>query len=91
MTRSVRELMQALLDDPTVSVDETAVLLSASRHGAYEGVKAGQIPAFGSGAASGCPAPAFARCSESSGENLPKKAVIAKTKPRSPPQRQQST
>jgi excisionase family DNA binding protein len=46
MTRSVRELMQALLDDPTVTVDEAAVLLSVSRHGAYEGVKAGQIPSI---------------------------------------------
>jgi excisionase family DNA binding protein len=44
MARSVRELMQALLDEAAVSVDEVAVLLSLSRHSAYEGVKAGEIP-----------------------------------------------
>jgi excisionase family DNA binding protein len=42
--RSVRELMTALLEEPALSVDETAVLLSLSRGGAYEGVRAGQIP-----------------------------------------------
>jgi excisionase family DNA binding protein len=44
MVRSVRELMQALMDEAAVSVDEVAVLLSLSRHSAYEGVKAGEIP-----------------------------------------------
>jgi len=46
MARSVRELMQALLDEAALSVDETALLLSLSRHGAYEGVKAGEIPSI---------------------------------------------
>jgi excisionase family DNA binding protein len=43
MARKVRELMTALLEEPTLTVDETAVLLSLSRHGAYEGVKSGAI------------------------------------------------
>ena len=46
MARSVRELMQAVLDEAAVTVDDAAVLLSLSRHGAYEGVKAGQIPSI---------------------------------------------
>jgi excisionase family DNA binding protein len=44
--RSVRELMMALLEEPLLSVDETAILLSLSRHSAYEGVKAGTIPSI---------------------------------------------
>jgi excisionase family DNA binding protein len=43
MARSVRELMQAVLDEAALTVDETAVLLSLSRHSAYEGVKTGEI------------------------------------------------
>ena len=82
MARSVRELMQAVLDEAALSVDDTAVLLSLSRHGAYEGVKAGQIPSMELGAASGCPAPAFAQCSEFSAECPPKRAVITKPKMR---------
>jgi excisionase family DNA binding protein len=46
MARSVRELMQAILNEAAVTVDETAVLLSLSRHGAYEGVKTGEIPSI---------------------------------------------
>jgi excisionase family DNA binding protein len=46
MARSVRKLMQAVRNEPTITVDDAAVLLSLSRHSAYEGVKAGQIPSI---------------------------------------------
>ena len=46
MARSVRKLMQAVRNEPTLTVDDAAVLLSLSRHSAYGGVKAGQIPSI---------------------------------------------